>query len=167
MNIKYVSSLIVLVLLLAGCGKSDNAAVSAPASAAPSTPAGSSVLAVEITANDSMKFNLTKIEAKAGQEIKITLTNIGTMPKTAMGHNFVVLQKGTDLKAFSDAAVAAAATDYIPASMADKIVAHTKLLGGKQSDEITFKLTEAGEYPFLCSFPAHYLVGMKGVIVVQ
>ena len=51
--------------------------------------------------------------------------------------------------------------------MADKIVAHTKLLGAKESDEISFTLTEPGEYTYLCSFPAHYLTGMKGVIVVQ
>jgi azurin len=62
----------------------------------------------------------------------------------------------------------AAATDYVPAALADQIIAHTKLLGPKQSDEITFKApTEPGEYPFICSFPAHFLSGMKGVIVVK
>ena len=40
-------------------------------------------------------------------------------------------------------------------------------LGAKQSDEISFKLTEAGEYPFLCTFPGHLATGMKGVIVVK
>lgn len=114
-----------------------------------------------------MKFSTTRIEANAGQEVKIILTNTGTLPKTVMGHNLVVLKQGSDLKAFSDAAVTAVATDYIPASMADKVVAHTKLLGAKQSDEITFKLTEAGEYPFLCTFPGHLATGMKGVIVVK
>ena len=41
------------------------------------------------------------------------------------------------------------------------------MLGPKQSDSIVVKFTEAGEYPFLCSFPAHYQVGMKGVITVR
>jgi len=164
MNNKLALSLFACAVLLAGCGKNDNSAASAPAAAS----AASAVVTVEITANDSMKFNLSRIEAKAGQEVKVTLTNTGTLPKTVMGHNFVLLQKGTDQKAFTDAAVAAAATDYVPASMAGKIIAHTKLLGAKQSDEITFKApAEAGEYPFLCSFPAHYLTGMKGVLVVQ
>ena len=68
----------------------------------------------------------------------------------------------------TDAAIMAAATDYVPASLADQIIAHTKLFGPKQSDEVTFKApTEPGEYPFICSFPAHYLSGMKGVIVVK
>jgi azurin len=149
------------LVALAGCGKNDTSA-SAPAAAA------SSVVTVELTAGDSMKYNLTLIEAKPGQDVKVSLTNIGTMPKQAMAHNFILLQKGTDPKAFSDAAVTAAATDYIPASMSDKIIVHTKLLGPKQTDEVDFKApTEPGEYPFLCSFPAHFLSGMHGVLVVK
>ena len=157
------------VLALAGCGKKEEAATTASAAPAPAAaPAAPAVAIIEITANDSMKFNQTRFEVTAGQEVKLTLTNLGTMPKVAMGHNFVLLHKGADIKAFTDAAIMAAATDYVPAALADQVIAHTKLLGPKQSDEITFKApTEPGEYPFLCSFPAHYLSGMKGVIVVK
>lgn len=153
------------VFALAGCGKSD----SSTASAGPATAdAASSTVSVELTAGDTMKYNLNTIEAKPGQEVKVSLTNIGTMPKAAMAHNFVLLQKGSDPKAFSDAAVGAAATQYIPDSLKNEIIVHTKLLGPKESDEVTFKApTEPGEYPFLCSFPAHYLSGMKGTLVVK
>lgn len=152
-------------LLLAGCGKKDDAAASGGANAAASADA---VAALELTANDSMKFNVTRFEVKAGQDVKVILTNIGSMPKQAMGHNFVLLKKGADVEAFDKAAVGAAATDHIPANMQDQIIAHTKLLGPKQTDEITFKApTEPGEYVFLCSFPAHYQAGMKGVLVVK
>ena len=147
-------------LLLAGCGKKEDAA--APAASA------SAVATFEFTANDSMKFNLTRIEVKAGQDVKIILTNMGNMPKAAMAHNWVLLKKSSDPKAFVDAAVTAAATDYVPAQLADQIIAHTKLLGPKQSDEISFKAPiEPGEYHFLCSFPAHFLSGMTGVMVVK
>jgi azurin len=150
-------------LILAGCGQKDQAAASAPASA----PA-SNVASFEITANDAMKFNLTRLEVKAGQEVKITLTNTGSIPKAAMAHNLVLLKKGADAKAYADAAVTAAATDYIPAALGDQVIIHTKMLGPKQSEELTFKApTEPGEYPFVCTFPAHYLAGMKGVLVVQ
>ncbi len=150
-------------LLLAGCGQKDQAA----SSATPAQPA-SAVATFEFTANDTMKYNLTQIEVKAGQDVKVTLTNIGSMPKAAMAHNWILLKKGTDPKAFVDSAVAAMATDYIPAAAADQVIAHTKLLGAKQSDEITFKApTEPGEYPFVCSFPAHFLSGMKGVMIVK
>ncbi len=150
-------------LLLAGCGQKDQAA--APVA---STPSASAAATFEVTANDTMKFNLTRLEVKAGQEVKITLTNVGNMPKAAMGHNLVILKKGADAKAYVDAAVTAMATDYMPAALADQVIAHTKLLGPKQSEEITFKApTEPGEYPFVCTFPAHYLSGMKGVLVVN
>jgi len=158
-------------LLMATCGKKDESSAAAPASAAAATaaaPAAPAVATIELTANDSMKFSATHFEVAAGQDVKVVFTNMGTMPKVAMGHNFILLKKGTDLKAFTDAAVAASATDYVPASKADEIIAHTKLLGPKQTDEITFKApTEPGEYPFICSFPAHFLTGMKGVIVVK
>ena len=147
-------------LILAGCGKKEEAAT--PVAAA------SAVATFEFTANDSMKFNLTRIEVKPGQDVKIILTNMGTMPKAAMAHNWILLKKGADPKAFVDAAVVAAATEYVPAGLADQIIAHTKLLGPKQSDEINFKApTEPGEYHFLCSFPAHFLSGMTGVMVVK
>lgn len=161
MNKYLLLSVLAGSIILAGCGKKDDAATPA-ASAAPA------VATFEFTAGDSMKYNLTRIEAKAGQDVKVTLTSIGTMPKAAMAHNWVLLKKGVDPKAFSDAAVVAAATEYIPAQLADQIIAHTKLLGPKQNDEITFKApTEPGEYHFLCSFPAHFQSGMTGVLVVQ
>lgn len=162
------------VLVLAGCGKKESSAPTAPnnAPASPAQsaaqPAAPALLEVEITANDAMKFSVTRIEAKAGQDVKVVLVNIGSMPKAAMGHNWVLLKKGADAKAFVAAAVTAGATDYFPADKADQVLAHTKLLGPKQTDEITFKApTEPGEYEFLCTFPAHYVSGMKGVLVVQ
>jgi azurin len=152
-------------LLLAGCGKSENAP--AATASVPSAPVKPAMPVFEIKGDDSMKYSLTRIEVKAGQEIQIVLSNAGNLPKAAMGHNLVILKKDAELKAFTDAAVMAAATDYIPASQADKIIAHTKLLGPKQSDTITFKApAEPGEYPYFCSFPGHSAL-MKGVLVVQ
>jgi azurin len=169
-------TLIASGLVLAGCGKKEapaaaSAPTAAPAASAPAAaPAAATPAAavIEITANDAMKFSITRFEVAAGQQVKLTLRNIGTMPKQAMGHNLVVLKKDTDAKAFADAAVMAAATDYFPAAKADQAIAHTKLLGPKQSEEIVFTApTEAGEYPFICSFPAHFIAGMKGVMVVK
>src|ERR1700693_1627363 len=52
---------------------------------------------VEITGDDTMKYNVTTITAKPGEAVHIKLTNKGTMPKMAAAHNFVLLKKGTDL----------------------------------------------------------------------
>lgn len=150
-------------LLLAGCGQKEQAAATVA-----STPAAPAAATFEVTANDTMKFSLTRLDVKAGQEVRITLTNVGNMPKAAMGHNMVILKKGVDAKAYVDASVTAMATDYMSPALADQVIAHTKLLGPKQSEELVFKApTEPGEYTFVCTFPAHYLSGMKGVLVVN
>ena len=163
----FVFPLAAVALILAACGKKDESTAAAPASA-PAAPAAPAVAMIELTANDSMKFSQTTFEVKAGQDVKVTFTNMGTMPKQAMGHNFVLLKKGVDPKEFANAAMAAMATDYVPADKLDQVIAHTKLLGPKQSDELNFKApTEPGEYVFLCTFPAHYLTGMHGVIIVK
>lgn len=122
---------------------------------------------VEVTANDQMKYSVTAIDAAVGQELAIVLKNIGKIPKAAMGHNLVILKPGTDVNAFATAAMGHADKDYLPPEFADKIVAATKLLGPDETETLKVKLTEAGEYPFVCSFPGHTLVGMKGVLSVK
>lgn len=162
--------MLVAAFAAVACGQKDaetGAANSAAgAAAAQEQPAGPRT--IEITAGDNMKFNLQTIEAKAGEQLKVVLTNVGTQPKEVMGHNWVLLKKGVDAAAFNAAAVTAKATDYIPPALKDQVVANTALLGPRKSDEITFTVpSEAGEYPFLCSFPAHFQVGMRGTLVVK
>lgn len=171
MKIRLPLCLSLAAVALSGCGQKEaapaatTAAAPAPVAAAPAAPAA--VRVIEITANDTMKYNLTTIEAKAGETIKIVLTNTGTLPKEAMGHNLVVLKPGTDGAAFCAAAMTAKATEYVPESLKDQVVAHTALLGPRKSEEIILKDLKAGEYPYVCSFPAHFAVGMKGVLIVK
>jgi azurin len=155
MKIRILPTLLVTAGLLAG-GSSLFAAAAAPR-------------VVTIEANDSMRFNVTAITAAPGEEIKVVLKNVGAMPKAAMGHNWVLLKAGTDANAFSAAASAAGpAVDYIPAAMKDAVVAATKMTGGGETVEVTFKVpATAGDYPFLCTFPAHFMIGMKGVLTVK
>jgi azurin len=123
---------------------------------------------IEIVGNDQMKYSLNAIEAKPGEELHIVLKNLGTLPKAAMAHNWVLLKAGSDAAAFSTAAASSPNTNYIPESLADQILAKIDLLGPKQTGEVTFKAPDkAGEYPFLCTFPAHYAVGMKGTLTVK
>ena len=157
---------------LVGCGKSDSAATADATPAAPTpAPAAAPVAAgprvIEVTGNDSMRFSVDRIEAIAGEEITLKFTNVGTLPKAAMGHNWVLLTADADVTAYSTAAAVARDTEYLPAALSHQVLAATKLLGPKESDSITFTVPEtAGEYPFLCSFPAHALAGMKGIFVV-
>ena len=170
MRIPFLLASLLTALVASGCGPKESATTNASTSGG-STPAATPAAgprSIELTAGDNMKFNLATIEAKPGEDLKVTLTNIGTLPKEAMGHNWVLLKKGSDPAAFSTAAMMAKDTDYIPAALKDQIIAHTQTLGPRKSDEVSFKApTEPGEYPFLCSFPAHFPAGMKGVLVVK
>jgi azurin len=121
---------------------------------------------IEITASDQMKFSVTTMEAKAGEELKVSLTNLGTLPKEAMGHNWVLLKAGTDVTAFATAAMTAKDTDYVPASMKDKVIAAIPVQGPKKTGEVTFKAPAPGEYTYICSFPGHYML-MKGTLTVK
>jgi azurin len=123
---------------------------------------------ITVTCNDTMQFDKKTIEIPAGKIVKLTLKNIGKVPKIAMGHNLIVLDKGTDLTAWAMKAMTAKDTDFIPADDVSKkaVLAHTKLLGPDEEDAITFTIKEAGDYEFLCSFPGHFAL-MKGKITVK
>jgi azurin len=123
---------------------------------------------VVVEANDQMQFNKKAFEIKAGDTIKLTLKHVGKLPKIAMGHNLVILQKGTNLAGWASKAMTAAATNYIPVDEASKkaVIAKTKVLGGGESDSVTFSIKEAGEYQYLCSFPGHFAL-MQGKITVK
>ena len=123
---------------------------------------------VVVEANDQMQFNKKAFEIKAGDTIKLTLKHVGKLPKIAMGHNLVILQKGTNLAGWASKAMTAAATNYIPVDEASKkaVIAKTKVLGGGETDSVTFSIKEAGEYQYLCSFPGHFAL-MQGKITVK
>ncbi|MBI4624933.1 MAG: azurin [Verrucomicrobia bacterium] len=158
MNSKLVASLLVVAAVLPGW----SLLIAAGSAEAPR------IVKIRAGVDNAMKFDVASIPVAPGETIKVVLTNASTLPKNVMGHNWVLLTKGSDAVAFATAAAAEAASEYIPAKLKDKIVAFIGLLGPNEAGEVTFKApAEPGEYPFLCSFPAHCIVGMKGVLVVK
>jgi azurin len=161
----------VCAALAAACSAPSNpdSPASAPPAATPAAAPASAAAgrAIDITTSDTMKFSVTEIAAKPGETLTVTLVNLGTTPKFSMGHNWVLLQAGADAQAFVVAAAEAVTTDYVPAAEKAKIVASTKLLGPKERDAVTFTApTTPGRYEFVCSFPGHFQVGMRGVLIV-
>ena len=115
-----------------------------------------------------MKFSVVEIRAKAGERLGVTLVNKGTTPKFSMGHNWVLLALTADVDGFLAAAAEAPTTEYVPAARRGDILASTKLLGPGEKDTATFTVPSApGRYPFVCSFPGHAQVGMRGVLIVE
>lgn len=126
----------------------------------------SDTINVLLQSDDNMRFDKTEIQVPSGKTVKLTLKHTGTMPKTAMGHNFVLLKKGVDVNEFGNAAAQAKSPDFdIPAHLLNDVTAHTKMIGGGESDTIGFTAPQKGSYTFLCSFPGHYGM-MKGTFIV-
>ena len=169
---KTILTLSAAAILFAACNSSSNN--EAPAAEAPAateapaeTPAvDANVAEVTLNGDDAMKFDLSEIKVKEGQTVKLTLNHIGTAPKAAMGHNFVLLAQGADMEKFATEAINAAATDYIPASLAKEVLAHTSTIGGGESTTVEFKAPAKGSYDFFCSFPGHHAT-MKGKFIVE
>ena len=158
-------------ILMMSCGGSKKDETTQPEidySTAPSEDAETSTATpvtnnhIVLKASDDMRYDKTEFTVKAGEEVTLILMNAGEMSKEAMGHNFILLKPGSDASAFANTAASAKATDYIPTELQSEIIAHTKLLGGKENDQIKFTLEE-GTYDFLCSFPGHFAT-MNGKI---
>lgn len=121
---------------------------------------------LEIHGNDQMEYDKNRMDVKAGQVVVLTLKHVGELPENAMGHNWVLLQKGVDKAAFAEEAMQAKDNDYIPEGHENDIIVHTEMIGGGESDEITFVAPAKGIYDYICSFPGHY-IKMKGKLVVE
>ncbi len=164
-SVPFFSALFVLTF---GAG-TVHAADPAPAAPAVAADKAAAATVVEITVNDSaMKYSVVKIDAHPGQVLTVRLRNNGTQPKDVMGHNWILFKAGVDIDTYTAAASSAKAEGFQPKALADQVIASIPLLGPKQSGEVTFTCPKApGTYDFICSFPAHNLLGMKGVLIVK
>ncbi|MEN3340311.1 MAG: hypothetical protein V7647_3987 [Acidobacteriota bacterium] len=148
------------------------AAAPAGKTAKPAAPAAKKAAGagrtVEINGGDDMKYSMTAIQAKPGETLHVVLKNVGAVPKVAMAHNFVALKAGVDAAKFSQDAMTARDSDYVPAARKADILASTKLAGPGETVDVTFKApAKAGVYPYMCTFPGHYAAGMRGDLTVK
>ena len=126
----------------------------------------SSGVQVELSSQgDQLAFNQTMVKANAGEEVTVVFKN----NSKALHHNWVLV-KGDDSVAkqvSEEALTAGLEQQMLPADKAN-ILAHTNLLKSGETAKLTFTApTEPGDYTYLCTFPGHYLVGMKGTLVVE
>lgn len=167
---KIKSVLVLLTIsgaLLVSCNKTEEkeVVVDTPVEAVTPEVAKEDTIKITLNSNDKMQYDLSEIDVYEGQTVVLTLNHTGTMPKDAMGHNFVLLKKDTDMAKFGEEAAKFQKEGYMPTDQSN-IIAHTNLIGGGESDTVTFMAPEKGTYDFLCSFPGHYSV-MKGKFNVK
>jgi azurin len=115
------------------------------------------------TPGEALQFAPAALNATAGAQVSVTFKN----GSAAQKHNWVLVNGGDDVAAKVDEAGSAAgeAAGYIPTDPA--VIGKTKLLNGGETDTATFTAPAAGTYTFLCTFPGHYIAGMKGTLTVS
>lgn len=176
---------IALSVALIGCGGDSQDQAAEPTTAQPettTTPEATATAAMQafsddgnvaeitIEGNDMMQFDLDEFSVEPGQMVRITLHHVGTLPAQAMGHNVVILYEGDDVMEFgADVGMEGGnlANDYVPESLLDRVLAYTELIGGGETTTVEFQAPQdAGDYPFLCSFPGHF-AQMNGIMKVE
>ncbi|HZH67566.1 MAG TPA: plastocyanin/azurin family copper-binding protein [Chitinophagales bacterium] len=162
---KAIFLLLALPMLFVACGGSEDSNTSDVTDSDIQT-AVAEVKVITIKGDDNMKFDLSEITVKAGEPVKIILEHVGEMSIDAMGHNFVLLNRGVDMAEFATEAISAKDNDYIPAGREGDVIAHTTTIGGGETTEVEFTAPEAGVYTFLCSFPGHSAL-MNGRFIVE
>ena len=162
-----IKSILFLSLFIVSCNNSNNTKekfqyerVKEEATTVQSNTMSNNVI---LNSNDQMKFDKKIIRVNASQKVTLTLNHNGRFPASSMGHNFVLIKKDVDVNEYALRAAGARNSEYIPEG--DNEIAYTKMLGGGESDTITFDAPEAGTYVFICSFPGHYQLMMGEFIV--
>lgn len=114
---------------------------------------------------DQLAFDQTTFQVNSGTALTVIFRN----RSKALQHNWVLV-KGDDGVADQVSETALTAGLAQEAILIDnaQVLAHTKLLQSGETATISFMApTEPGAYTYLCTFPGHYLSGMKGTLVVN
>ncbi len=116
------------------------------------------------TVEEEMRYDKPFFAVEAGRSVQVVLENDDLMP-----HNLVITRTGK----LQEVALAGAELGttpgldgklYVPDS--DDVLFSTNMVNSGQREVVTFTApTEPGEYPYVCTFPRHWM-RMYGVMVV-
>src|SRR5262245_52136736 len=114
--------------------------------------AADKVCKLQITGNDAMQYDKKELSvAKECTSVEVTLKHVGTLPAASMGHNWTLVKAADVAAVANDGQGAGLAANYIKPGDT-RVIAHTKVVGGGQSDTVTFPVSKlkAGEsYAYL------------------
>jgi azurin len=120
---------------------------------------------VEIAAGQNLTYSTRTLRARPGERLCVTLKN-----PDAVSHNWVLIKPGAlarvgeltnKLVADPDAVL----QQYVPRT--DDVLAYTDIVPPRQQFTIYFEAPQQkGRYPYLCTFPGHWMV-MNGDLIVE
>jgi azurin len=162
-------AVLALALVFAACGSDQPATTPAGDRATTAEAPGAhdevvdGVRTITITpVGNEMRFEQTEISATAGETLRIVFNNTASSP--AMSHNVLFVTDASEINAVGQAAMDAADRDYIPDHPA--VIASTPMAAPGERVEMTFTVPEEpGDYPYICTFPGHYMM-MQGTMRV-
>lgn len=102
------------------------------------------------SAGEKLEFDKVSLTATAGVEVLLKFTNTSG----AQQHNWVLVQAGTKDDVATAGTLAGPGDGWIPLGD-ERIIAHTDLLDGGTSADVSFTAPVAGTYQFVCTFPGH------------
>ncbi len=115
------------------------------------------------TLPERMMYDVKELNVKAGKKVRLTFANPDFMP-----HNILLVNPGKVDEIANKALMLGAKgfdTGFIPDS--PDILWHSKLLDHGKEEVIEFTApAKPGDYPYMCSFPGHYLI-MRGMMHVK
>jgi putative heme-binding domain-containing protein len=120
---------------------------------------------IRLVAGKNLTFATPTLRAKAGEAIRLTFKNPDVVP-----HNWVLVKPGTLRKVgeMANRLIAdpdAVARNYVP--KAKEVLVYTDVVPPHHTTAIYFRVPgRRGRYPFLCTFPGHWMV-MNGELVVE
>ncbi len=120
---------------------------------------------VRIEVDKNLSYKVRSFEVKAGEPIELTLINPDAVP-----HNWALVKPGAlarvgDLVNKIIAEPDAASRHYIPRT--DDVIVYTDVVGPQDQFSIRFRAPRTpGRYPYLCTFPGHWMV-MNGEMIVK
>lgn len=116
------------------------------------------------TIEEEMRYDVPYFAVEAGRPVQVVLVNEDLMP-----HNLVIATPG-DLQEVAELGFAAGPNggmdgkQYVPKT--DKVLYATQMVPPAKSERLTFTApTEPGQYPYVCTFPRHWM-RMYGVMLV-
>lgn len=120
---------------------------------------------IEVQAGKNLTFVQRTLTVKAGEPIKLGFVNPDEVP-----HNWVLLKPGAlqkvgDMANRLIAEPDAAVRQYVPKT--DDVICYTDIVPPHGDFAIWFHTPKTpGRYPYLCTFPGHWMV-MNGVLIVE
>jgi uncharacterized cupredoxin-like copper-binding protein len=142
---------------MSGCGEAKTKNVTS----LPETWRNGADVEITIGTKPGLKFDREYFEVPEGSKVKLIFNN-----NDDMLHNLLVTRKGKGQQVGEMAlrlGLDGSRLGYVPTT--DDVLFNTCLIQPESSQAIYFIAPPAGEYPYICSYPGHYMV-MTGVMKV-